>query len=335
MRKDIILDPNHLASEAIKIWTNKDTTGEFENLKKTIARQMVYAPLSEGETAVIAWQTPKTAALCFDRVWTGQADHVPEGIRFFGGTMEECAVAMATVGSSSMARLGEPQFAHLDPKLREQLARLFNLMMHGGIEAISARERVRPGEQGFEAITRILSESINVPAYYNQTRQMLPYEPGRNDVILSTLVDLDIVDEHAISWEQVGEFRKDDEARKKYRRLVHWLDKDMVGKSAGYIRDEVGQRIEAYEWALKKHGITTVTGALSTVLEAKQLLLAAAAGVFVTKAADPFAGLCVAGGTLVAKTAIEITKSLLALNDTKLGAEIAFVHDVKERLTTR
>jgi hypothetical protein len=46
--------------------------------------------------------------------------------------------------------------------------------------------------------------------------------------VMVTLENLQIVDEKGLSWDQVVSFREDTEARKKYRRFLHWLDKEMV-----------------------------------------------------------------------------------------------------------
>jgi hypothetical protein len=62
------------------------------------------------------------------------------------------------------------------------------------------------------------------------------YREGDREVIVTTLGDLSIVDEGQLSWEQVMEFRADGEMRGKYKRLLHWLDKEMTGKSPSFIR---------------------------------------------------------------------------------------------------
>jgi hypothetical protein len=322
-----MLDPKKVALKAIQVWSGSEKPQGLEQVQANIERKMVHAPIEQSETGVIAWEAPKTAALCFDRVWTGEADHVPEGIRFFNGTWDEIVVALALAGASAASQLETPEIQKLDPKTRQDLRRLVDVLL-GSTQIL--KERIPPGEDAFIGITRVLSESVNVPALYPRSRDQLPYSEGRDEVILCTMRDLEVVDEKALTWDQVVEFRRDKESRKKYRRLVHWLDKEMVGKTPNFIRDEIAEKLDAYSQALEKHGIKTVTGALSTLLKADKLLFAAAAGIALSKV-DPFAGLCVASGTLIAKTAIEVVKSRLALADTKLGAEIAFVHDVKSR----
>jgi hypothetical protein len=45
----------------------------------------------------------------------------------------------------------------------------------------------------------------------------------------------------------------------------------MVSKPTSYISDEIACRLDRYEWALKKHGIQTVTGTIATTLDSKFL----------------------------------------------------------------
>ena len=72
------------------------------------------------------------------------------------------------------------------------------------------------------------------------------YQKGNREVIIATLDDLDIVVEEQLSLEQVMEFRADDQIRGKYKRLLHWLDKEMVGRSPNFVRDEVAIRLDDY-----------------------------------------------------------------------------------------
>jgi len=48
----------------------------------------------------------------------------------------------------------------------------------------------------------------------------------------AAITDLDLVEETELSWDQVLEFRRDSDARLKYRRLVRWLDSELRDKPA-------------------------------------------------------------------------------------------------------
>lgn len=106
---------------------------------------------------------------------------------------------------------------------------------------------------------------------------------------------LEVVDEEALSWEQVLEFRSDAAAKADYRRLVHWLDRDMVGRTYQYVIDEIGVRLEKYRAAIRKHGLQSRIGVLASVLEAKALWPASVAAGGSIIAGEPLWGALVEG----------------------------------------
>ncbi len=55
--------------------------------------------------------------------------------------------------------------------------------------------------------------------------------------------------------------------KKSLRKVRGWLDLEMTNKSVQEITDLISARLESYDWALRKHGIQTVTGALSQLLD--------------------------------------------------------------------
>lgn len=84
--------------------------------------------------------------------------------------------------------------------------------------------------------------------------------------------------ESQVSWEQVIEFRSDKEALRKYRELRLWLEYSLSAQSVEHARDLIAQKVEDYEWAIRKHGLKTATGALSQIFS-WQGLISVAAGV--------------------------------------------------------
>jgi hypothetical protein len=132
----------------------------------------------------------------------------------------------------------------------------------------------------------------------------------------------------------VIEFRRDSEAKKKLRRFRHWLDRDLVGKSVQYVADEIAGRLEDYEWALEKHGIQTVTGTLSDLLDPKVLGGGLVALVGGAAAVGEFWGAVAATGVLAGKATLSCASRLIDLHDAGRGpnAEVAFVHELKKKL---
>jgi hypothetical protein len=62
--------------------------------------------------------------------------------------------------------------------------------------------------------------------------------------LITCLRNLEVVSESDLTWEQVREFRSDLKNRERYRRLVHWFDKEMAGKTLPFIQDELALRAE-------------------------------------------------------------------------------------------
>ena len=95
----------------------------------------------------------------------------------------------------------------------------------------------------------------------------------------------------------------------------------MVGKSQSFIEEDVEQKLEDYEWALKKHGIKTILGEISEVL--------VGGGIFAI--ADPKLGLFAAGAIVVGKVIVKVGQALLDFDDIERGpnSEISWVYEVK------
>jgi len=241
---------------------------------------------SEVETAAIALK-PKTAALCYDRVWGASDGIVPRSIRCWGGTQAE--VSGKGLAADYNIKTGRaPIVAMVGPEEKKL-------------------EMLRAGtDYGLAATFRDIAKSFSkrhriymfpIFDFIEQRNRM--YQPGDREIIVTTLSNLDIVDEKQLTWEQVIEFRKDNENKQKYRRLLHWLDKDMVGKSRAFIQDDIAMKLEDYEWAIKKHGIKTVIGTIEETLDAKHL--AGASGIVgsFTYAGHPVLGMLVGAGLIL------------------------------------
>jgi len=75
----------------------------------------------------------------------------------------------------------------------------------------------------------------------------------------------DIV-EDKLTWEQVLEFRQDKKAKTKLDRLRRWFNIDLLKKSEEEIKNILGQKLDDYQWALKKHGIQTLIGGSTSIM---------------------------------------------------------------------
>ncbi len=102
------------------------------------------------------------------------------------------------------------------------------------------------------------------PCEVSQTR----YQRGDRQVVGAALQGLGIVDEEALTWEQVLEIREDARAVLNLKQVFLWLDNNMVDKDPSYIVDTIGEKIDRYEQALKKWGILTKAGSLAALVPA-------------------------------------------------------------------
>ena len=111
---------------------------------------------------------------------------------------------------------------------------------------------------------------------------------------------------------------------------MHWLDAEMIGKSRSFVEDEIAIRLDTYERSLRKHGIRTLLGSLSAVVDVKTVSASTAALATFTFAGSTLAGAIAAGSILVGKTIVHIGHASLDLIEVRTGpgSEIAYVAEV-------
>lgn len=169
----------------------------------------------------------------------------------------------------------------------------------------------------------------SVPVLPTVARRRQEYAPGSTEVILAAVEHVQLVDEDRLTWDQVLQFRSDIESRRAYRRFVHWLDQEMVSRSAEYIGDEIAVRMERSERALQKHGIQTVVGVLEALLDPKFALSAAAIGTGLAALGVSVAGAAATSALFVGKAACSAARLLI---DRRTAAEsfdeIAYVYQL-------
>jgi hypothetical protein len=137
--------------------------------------------------------------------------------------------------------------------------------------------------------------------------------------------------EAELSWEQVVEFRKDTEAKRKLRALRSWLQSGLSAATLEEAKDKIEQKVADYEWALKKHGVKTVTGALTVVLDSKFLgSVAGAAGVSALMGGSVW-GAVTGSALMLSKMSVWIAERRMALLDIQRGSdsEVALICDAR------
>jgi len=285
-----------------------------EDLNRSMQRRFGRAVLpAPHENMAITIGTPRTCALFFDRVWYPPVwgDAEAGNIGAYGATDVEIWIQLGmlfTYQGLNIMRAGPELLA----------TPLGKLALRGPMERAMA-DCLRS------------TKSVNaIPVYRSENSRDQQYAPGATEVLVAALNSVPLAVEKALSWEQVRELRADKNARRKLRRMLHWLDCEMLGKTPEHIACEIDQRVEAYEWALRKHGINTMIGSLSSMLDVKSLVTAAAAFVTVASAGKNVLASIAAASILVTKGALTAATRLVEREDAKrgLGAEIAFVHEV-------
>ena len=277
---------------------------------------------SVNETAAITLK-PKTAALCFDRVWGTSDDIVPPSIRCWGGTQAELS-GTGLAADFNIKTKRAPIVAMVGPEDKK----LEMLLAGTDLGLASAFRRISKSFFGSHGIPLI-------PIFDFAKHRDQMYRQGNREVIITTLSDLDIVDEEQLSWEQVMEFRADEEMRGKYRRLLHWLDKEMAGRSPSFIEDEIAQKLNDYQKSLRKHGIRTIAGIVEEALDGKLIAGATATTGMLNLAGHPNLGFLVGAGVVIGKVMIKLIQVKLDYDDIERGpnSEVSWVYEAKKQLS--
>jgi len=299
----------HQAFGAVRPFTIKEVAADFA----------MYAsrskPLSSGERGVLSILKPKTAALFADRVWIQYSGEDPR-LDFAFGWESRMSIRLAAL----FAFIPRESFTDTDAANEGLNER--------GRKFLSWTEAELAGDYA------VRTGALITPMYNSSRQRDADYEPGNLAVITSVVENVAVVSEEHLTWEQVLEFRGDQVAQAAYRRFVHWLDDEMVGRPEAFVCESVAARLERYEWALRKHGIQTVVGALERTVSASSVVGSVAAGAAIQYLAQqPLLSLLAGAGLLVANAAIYATTALITREDILVqNNDVAFVHHVRRKL---
>ena len=283
-----------------------------------------------GQSCAVSAFTDKTTALFYDRVWTA-LDDVPRDIAFHGASnLEDATLLLGAILSYFQQTVVVDQLAIT--AIRDAFASL---------TAAAGRQE---GEHFAKPLIRAIAEEFKnqhgihaTPVYDSMISRDNAYQAGSLDVIVATISGLPVPIEDRLEWHQVVEFRRDEQMRTKARRLRHWLDAEMVGKSVSYIQDEILNRLDDYEAALRKHGIETMLGSVSAALDRDALAAGSAVAAGIAYTTEPLWGLIAGAGTLVGKVALHIARCLLDAQKIRDSThpEVSFVAELKAKTNER
>ncbi len=290
-----------------------------------IQRWLNRAP-SAGETCVFSnpkyW---KRDALLFDRVYArvhpsdSRGPDIPIEASFGVQKIEEelwgmqLAVGLGWAMGISVGPKDEVQKAHADAQKVNEVDEergLTKVYWRGGIMASWSF-----GEQGL---------------------YLRRFSDGESIAYQGALQNLPIVVGDDATWGQILEFRHDKESTRKYRDLKVWLGEGVNAKSAEHAADIIGQKIENYRWAIKKHGLKTITGTITQLFEWKRSGLALAAGGAVAAFGGPLLGALASGLVGLGQIGVHIAEQHISHEEVLRGEdrEIAILYEAQEKFGT-
>lgn len=147
------------------------------------------------------------------------------------------------------------------------------------------------------------------------------------------LSNIPLVTAEAATWKQIAAFRSDADAVAKYRNLRLWLRSGLKAESAQHAADLIGQKIDDYRYAIKRHGLQTSLGAFKTIFDWKESKLSLAATGFAAATGGPLWAALAGGISVALQVAAWVTERRLDAKDIVRGAnrEVAILYDMQER----
>jgi hypothetical protein len=159
-----------------------------------------------------------------------------------------------------------------------------------------------------------------------------------NDDITLYLVNWPFVDTSKATWDQIIEFRKDEEAKKKLRNLRLFLHTNYQGKNPNFIEDDLCRRLESYKGVCSDWDFETRNSVFSVVMDSQCLLATAAATLGAILLNEPIAQTisALAGVTLnIGKILLIYDKQKHAFHKLKRDHDLAYIIEAKERFKNK
>ena len=299
-----------------------------------------------GESAAIS-DIPKLAALCYDRVYgtvesEDDEDYIPDSIRFSGATETELqAKAVIDYGDAIFSwmkseLIRENMKASVD-KLRKDVP------VNAAIYALKMMRDCYNNRFNTDELLTLFQKRIAkdfaraykipvVPIFQHSGISDFLYFGGEREAVWMTLQNMHIPDEKHLEWSQILEFRKDEDSKRKYRKLLYWLDKEMIGKSQAFVEESIAINLDEYEKAMKKHGLKTIVATIEQALDGKIITGASSVAGALTLSGYPILGILSGAGLIIGKTAVQLAKAKISFDDVEIGmhSEISWIYKLKQ-----
>lgn len=161
-------------------------------------------------------------------------------------------------------------------------------------------------------------------------------EANTGTEVTAALAGLPIVDVSKASWEQIMEFRKDPESRRKLRVLRLHLANEFIGKTHEQIAAGLELGIDECQRSAEKHGFDLLISSLQASCEAKDTIGAVGIWALVGatlggSAATAAAGASVGLLTELAKLTLTVAKGAKDLREFRKHHPFSYIIDVKSQ----
>ncbi len=280
----------------------------------------------QGETCVVCFPTLcKTAALLFDKIHIS-AIYLPTQIK-----------EALNVGENPPASLSF-HISRIDEYAWQRLAiREIRKLRESGFQPLKEEEPQCIKSSNVNEALRCTAEAYNehglsvVPLYQSEKEFAQVFTFGDQVAYQAVLAHIPLVDSERINWEQILEFRRDHKAKGSYRKLRFWIWYALKGKSLDEAVNIIGQELEDYKWAIKKHGLKTKIGAIKSLIDTKYLISLAGGATVANILGGPIWSAMATGALTISKMSLFIAERKLDLEDIKRKSEVALIYEIIEK----
>jgi len=150
-------------------------------------------------------------------------------------------------------------------------------------------------------------------------------------VISSNVAEIDV---SGRSWDQLREFRIDDDSRRALRNYRLFWFENYSQKSPNFIEDDLTRRFEALENACRKHGFDVTLKTLGNLLNSKSLLSTAAISLVAALTRQPHllgAALTTGISVEVGRITLEIAKARLEHREFLRHNDLLYLYNLKKK----
>lgn len=288
----------------------------------------------KNKTVAISWDDHKLCSLFFDHVYPVGDEKIPSGVEsthlpntdeadFYSAILGLCALEAPFV-SKTIAKTGDGKeikgnFVNESGSRFAIAYMMYHTLIKNGYTPI-------PIFGSLEAYEKIWNS-----LFLNYEHALMPVHS-----IEFTTYNANLIDTSRLTWEQIIEFKKDEESRRKLRNYKLFMYDQFSGKSKDYIIDHLSKKIEEYEEACKKHGFKLVSSTLSSVLNSKSAIAMAgivAAGIITGISTVKDIGLISGAVIEIGKISLGISEKMMDMRSFKNNHELAYIFEIKDKLS--